>query len=246
VGEKTGSCCGFRSILASDRPHFEGNQDAAMKNHSQVNRRGFSLVELLIVVAIITIVAAIAIPAVRQTVANYQLSASGTAVASMLETARLTAVKANQPYYAAYNRGGCLNVVCAVSATGSPNPPDWSNYTSADPTVAISGSVAFQDITLVANPPDHLQLDSYLGGGLVPKLGTPIGFNARGLPCTASPTSPFICNNAGGIPAFEWFMQSSMTQGWVAITVSPAGRIRSWRLASTGAAARCGFPACWQ
>jgi prepilin-type N-terminal cleavage/methylation domain-containing protein len=224
-----------------------------MNNYRKVRQLGFSLVELLFVVAIVLIVAAIAIPAVKRTVAAYQLSSSGTAVASMLESARLTAVKTNQPYYAVYNSGGCLNnVVCAVPAAGSPNPPDGSNYTSADPTVAISGSVSFQDITTVANAPDHTQLDTYLGGNSVQKeFGGPIGFNARGLPCMATLATPFNCKqndpNIGGIPAFEWFMQSSMTQGWVAITVSPAGRIRSWHLTSQGGNANnCGFPACWQ
>ena len=224
-----------------------------MKNHTLVNRRGFSLLELMIVVAIAVIVSAIAVPVVTRAVATYRLNSSGTAVASMLEMARLTAVKTNQPYYAVHNSGGCVNsVVCAVPATGSPNPPDGTNHTFTDPTVEISGLVVFQDITLMANPPNHTQLDVYLGWPNVRIEFGPIGFSARGLPCMASLASPFICkqsdpNNPGPTPAFEWFMQSSTTQEWVAITVSPAGRIRRWRMVSNGANANCGgFGACWQ
>jgi type IV fimbrial biogenesis protein FimT len=208
-------------------------------------RGGFSLLELVIVVAIVLIVSAIAVPAIRQTIANYQLTASGTAVATMLESARLTAVKSNQPYYAVYNSAGCPGAVCAVPANGSPNPPDGSNYTTADPTVTTSGSVTLT----AANLPDHGQLDAYLGGASIqPEFnGGPIGFNSRGLPCMADPGSPFICKQAdpaGGIPAFEWFMQSNLTQGWVAVTVSPAGRIRSWHL--VGKKPTCGFATCWE
>jgi prepilin-type N-terminal cleavage/methylation domain-containing protein len=220
-----------------------------MKNHSQVNRRGFSLLELIIVVAIAIILTAIAVPVFTRTAAVYQLNSSGTAVASMLEMARLRAVKSNQPYYAIYNNGGCQNnVVCAVPATEY--SPTGSTNTSADPTVMISGSVVFQDITQVANAPHHHQLDNYLGGNsvVIEPPGT-IGFNARGLPCVANATSPFICQlDPNGVPAFEWFMQSTTTQDWVAITVSPAGRIRSWRVVATGAQAQatCGHLTCWE
>lgn len=218
-----------------------------MNNDRRVRQFGFSLLELVIVVAIILIVTAIAIPAIRQTIANAQLNSSAYGVASMLESARLSAVKTNQPYYAMYNSGGCVNVACAVPATGSPNPPDGTNYTFADPTVATSGSVSFQNITTVANPPDHGQLNDYLGAAAtVEAPGVPIGFNARGLPCVANAGTPFICqlDPGGGTPAFEWFMQSSMTQGWVAITVSPAGRVRIWHLTSLKGG--CGYAACWQ
>src|SRR5215472_14555415 len=124
-----------------------------MKNNRQVNQFGFTLLELMIVVAIVIIVAAISIPAARQVIASQQLNSSAYGVASMLENARLSAVKTNQPYYAMYNSGACVNVACAVPATGSPNPPDGSNYTFTDPTVTTSGSVGFQNILTVANPP---------------------------------------------------------------------------------------------
>src|SRR6266481_7097178 len=220
-----------------------------MKKQQQQRRkvdRGFSLVELIVVLAIVLIMTVIALPIARQVTAGYQLDASGRVVASLLQNTRQAAVKANQPYYAQYN--GAL--AFAVPAIRSNNPPDGTNYNSAiDPTVAIVGNVAFQAVGQAASgPPDHLQLDTYLGGGAVQiETNTMIGFNARGLPCMASAGSQWICAQTdpalGGTPAFEWFIQNSMTQDWEAVTVSPAGRIKSWRLTSRNG---CGFPACWQ
>ncbi len=214
-----------------------------MKKHQRMKvQRGFSLIEVIVVLAIMMIITVIAIPIVRQTVAGYQLDASGRVVARLLQNTRQAAVKANQPYYAQYNGAGA-SLAFAVPAIRSNNPPDGTNYNSAiDPTVAIVGSVAFQAVGQAASgPPDHLQLDTYLGGGAV------IGFNARGLPCMASAGSQWICAQTdpalGGTPAFEWFIQNSITQDWEAVTVSPAGRIKAWRLTSRNG---CGFPACWQ
>jgi len=99
-------------------------------------------------------------------------------------------------------------------------------YQTQDPTVVVSANIAFQPL---AAAPNHAQLDAYLG--VVPDAGGLIGFNARGIPCTANAGNTFLCNTAAP-HGFEWFMQNTMGGGWVAITVTPSGRIKSWRLSS--------------
>jgi|SRR5579859_7345142 len=179
--------------------------------------RGFSLVELMMVCIVVVIISVIAVPNIALIVNNYKLDAAGHSVASLLQQARMLAVKTNLPAYA-NTTGGTPNMAF-VGATPS------AAYTAGNPEVALSPSISFQPP--LGTSAFHSQLDTYLGGG-TPSNGT-IGFNARGLPCIANALNPSVCtpNNAG----FEWFMQSNA--GWEAVTVTAAGRIKSWRLTST-------------
>ena len=201
------------------------------------------MAELLIVVAIILIIAAIAVPNIAQTVANYRLNASGQSVASLLQQARLTAVKTNQPYYARFDTTKTPNIVFF-------NPdPAVTTFSSGLPSVAVDGNTVFQTAAL----PDHSQLDAYLGASVSIQAGAgAIGFNQRGLPCLSSTnTINTPCDQnapppGGGARAFIWFMQYQ-SSGWEAVTVTPGGRIKSWRLSSLDpSSTACGYPACWQ
>jgi Tfp pilus assembly protein FimT len=187
---------------------------------------GFTIVELIFVAAIILVVAAMAVPSIPVIMNNYRLTSSGHAVASLVQQARMAAVKSNIPYYVVFNGcgapAGATNIVCAVPASRGYDP-------RFDPNAATSGDVALQ-----ANGPANIkQLTDWLGAAPQPP-NTPIAFNARGVPCVppAAGTSAFLCQ--GPPPAFLWFMQSNSSRGWEAVAVTPSGRIRSWRQTSSG------------
>jgi prepilin-type N-terminal cleavage/methylation domain-containing protein len=180
--------------------------------------QGFSLLELVIVVAIALVVSAMAIPAVQRVADTYRLNSSGSAVVGVLQQARMAAVKENRPYYAQFTPGPAPSLITAA-------PLEARAYASSDPTAATAGNVVFPAGAL----PDHAQLDNYLGG--VPPINVQIGFNARGFPCTSLGGPSFVCQ---GPSSFEWFMQSNVSGAWEAITVTSAGRIRSWRQTSPG------------
>lgn len=200
---------------------------------------GFSLVELMIVCIIMVIISAIAIPAIQTTINNYRLDAAGHSLASLLQQARLQAVKTNQATYAHYDTNQTPNVAFV-------NPDPAQAFVLGNPAVELNMAISF----LTNGLPDHSQLDAYVGAGTVIEVGTPIGFNARGLPCVASLSNVQLCQQLdpvkGGTPSFEWFLQSSRNKGWDAVTVTAAGRIKSWRLADLDPTLqRCGYPACW-
>jgi len=188
---------------------------------------GFSMIEMTIVCVIMLVIAGIAVPNIFQTFRNYQLDAAGHSVASLLQQARIQAVKTNLPAYVNYTNASAGNMAFVT------NDPANTTYAAGNPDVQLSPAVTFQN-----TPPDHAQLDAYINA--TPQVATAsIGFNARGLPCTESGTNPTVCSAPAG---FEWFMQSA--GGWEAVTVTPSGRIKSWRL-SMATGGTCGYTACW-
>jgi prepilin-type N-terminal cleavage/methylation domain-containing protein len=198
--------------------------------HPMAREKGFSLLELLIVCAVLVIISTLAVPNIMQINANYKLDAAGHSVASLLQQARMQAVKTNQPAYAKYDSTTNIAFV-----TDDPN----NAFAAGNPDVALASGLSFQ-----VAPPDHSQLDAYVGGA-APQISPNIGFNARGLPCIANAVNASVCPNVTS--GFEWFVQNNRLGGWEAITVTPAGRIKSWRLSKqTGGTATCGYSACWQ
>ena len=193
----------------------------------RIHEAGFSMVELIVVCVVLVIITGIAVPNIFRTYQNYQLDSAGHSVASLLQQARIQAVKTNVPAYANYTNAAAGNLAF-VSTDNS------AAYAAGEPDVQLSPAVTFQGA-----PPDHAQLDAYINA--TPQGATAsIGFNARGLPCIESGGNPTVC--ASGAVGFEWFMQSA--GGWEAVTVTPSGRIKSWRL-STATGGTCGYTACW-
>jgi Tfp pilus assembly protein FimT len=196
----------------------------------RIHESGFSMVELMIVCVVMVVIAGLAVPNIFRTFQNYQLDAAGHSVASLLQQARMQAVKTNLPAYANFTNTTSGNIAFVTS------DPANTTYTAGNPDVQLSSAVSFRTA-----PPDHGQLDAYLNGG-TPQVGGSIGFNARGLPCAENGGNPAACPATTG--GFEWFMQSA--GGWEAVTVTPAGRVKSWRLSiQTGGSATCGYAACW-
>jgi prepilin-type N-terminal cleavage/methylation domain-containing protein len=174
---------------------------------------GFSVIELVIVLSIFLIVIAIALPSMRQFFDNYRMNASARDVASILQQASMAAKQARQPYYVTFDAN---NKVVAVPASRFGAPQD------SDPTTQLPSHVSFQ-----GNPPTVTGLDP------AAVANATIGFDARGLPCNVNAAAPWQCT-VGGTVAYEWFMKSSSTQAWVAVIVSPAGRVRSLHMDSSG------------
>jgi hypothetical protein len=101
--------------------------------------------------------------------------------------------------------------------------------------VALSSNINFQAVPAAGGPPNHAQLETAMGVGAgAAQSGGVIGFNARGIPCVANAGNQWLCGApaGGGVASFEWFVQDAITGGWAAVTVSPSGRIKSWRLTS--------------
>lgn len=186
-----------------------------MKNKRRTTSSGFSIIELLAVVGIFMVIAAMAVPNMMSAVADFRLRSNVSSAASLMQRVRMEAVRTNQTmglqptaapggkikYYADKNNNGALD----AGEYELTLPKEVQSATSGAP----SGLGAAVDFPL----------------GLAP--GTPIRFNARGLPCEIT----VGCTPPAGGNGFVYYFRDTRplgVSGWAAITVSPSGRVRTW------------------
>lgn len=194
--------------------------------------RGFSLIELLIVVTILFILGAIATPTLIRSIRAYQLESSARQVANMILSARYEAMRRNQRTCAVFdnaigeNRYGLdLNGGCTEAAPVLGNNEPFA--------VSSTGVFWFRGF-VPAPPPDF--------------TGLPVGYdpaNSIAPPSyrvTFSPRGTLVTAPVGSVPAAAtWLLPAQVhmimlhrpiaggDEARVLITVTPMGRIKLFR-----------------
>ncbi len=172
---------------------------------------GFSLVELIIVVSIIIVLAAIAIPNFTSMMKGYRLHADASAIASQLNATRLRATSQFTP---------CRLVlsVTAGSFTRERLATDYSSPTPEQVSYLSTGITRLPGDPVSAKP-GNVSL-SFSGASAA------IYFNTRGLPVDSSgsptPNSVFYLQNQDGL--------------YDAVTVSLGGQISVWTYSTVAVA----------
>ena len=218
--------------------------------NSKLSAGGFSLVELLVVIAVILIVAAVATPNVVTALRTQRLRGTATDYASLLQRTRIRAVEDNRFY--GQRVGNDPNNPNAVIAyvdmypqlgNGTSGQAAYNLGPPSDPLISFASDVVQVPAAGVANT-------AALAGQVLP-AGAPIGltdappfFSARGLPCTPAaglPTpscdinTPALPGGGGFLPvAYVTYFQSQTSGNIEAVTVTPAGRIQHWLYTGNG------------
>jgi len=187
--------------------------------------QGFSLVEMVVVVALIMILAAISVPRLMDAINAAKLRYSATNVAGLLQTARMQAVRRNTFYgiSSATLGNGDLGYYVDVAKSGL--------YATGDPVVSLGTKITVTQGT-GSGAPNESTFTGGLGFTLVGSGNAP-SFNARGLPCTQ--TNNTCPQNAG--QGFVMFLQSTSVVGgmrWAAVVVNPSGRVQTWTSDNSG------------
>jgi prepilin-type N-terminal cleavage/methylation domain-containing protein len=186
-----------------------------VKKHTNFKRqtRGYSIVELLVSMAIISVLSAIAVPSLMRTYRSYQMDDAASQVATELKFTRYEAIRRNDPTKCLNNtQNGYLTMY-----TRNLNAPD-DNVHPDEKQIVFSGSATLVD---AASVPSSASLPAVVGSGITlttmsPTNGT-ITFDGRGAKSTAGVTVYWVGN---------------ANYGWRAVTVMHSGSVQVWSYAT--------------
>ena len=210
-------------------------------------QRGFTLVELLVVVAIIVIISVVAVPDAINSIRMLKLNGAVGDYANLLQQARLRAVRDNRTYQV---HGAGVGVLAAPYDTLQyawidvyPQNNDGSSGTGATGYCQSCGGVAGNDdpaitvateITVVNTDASATALKNALGNTATIDIADDPTFGPRGTPCAPTYTAgAAYCAQPGTPKQFFTIFKSSTNQRLEAVTVDGAGRIQRWLYNST-------------
>jgi len=204
----------------------------------QFRARGFSLVELMIVVAIILVVSAMALPSMARGITTIRLRGAANTISGMIQKTRIEAVRTNRIMVL---RQTTLNdgvtpvyfVDGAIPQNSTTSQQD-NRIDNFEPQAMVSKEVQLQFSGYPSF--DENQLLGYSNGASSSPFN--LAFNQRGLPCTPNSTSGQItsCPLTGidethtSSSSYQYYFKLSSPFGdqWASVTVTPAGRVRTW------------------
>lgn len=184
-------------------------------------RKGFTTVELVVVVAVMLIVAAMALPNFMQAYHNYQLNDGASKVADILKRTRFDAIRGdaavNCQILAGFPGAGQIAIWSDVNARGPAGPA------RTDTQVNLTGSVR---LVAAAGVPGRVALAGRVGAGAAAQLAlNPISpanglvtFDQRG--AVAAPVGVNVMYlSYNGLPNL----------GYRAVVVLPNGSVQMWQ-----------------
>ncbi|HET8824891.1 MAG TPA: type II secretion system protein [Terriglobales bacterium] len=177
--------------------------------------RGFSLIELVIVMAVMLVLAALTTPITLNTMDAYKLRGSMSGVSGLAQRCRLLALQKNTTSHMYFTTsGGAVTMYCKINS-------DTSGLQTSDPQLSLDTK-----FSIGSTPTTALSATTMWGSsGSTFSANSDPYFNSRGLPCSA-PSAGAACSTINGY--VYYFKYSSHTTRWSAISVSPAARMQNW------------------
>lgn len=187
--------------------------------------QGVSLLELCVVVAVMLVVAASALPGMMTVMQQYRLRMAAKDVAAMLQRSRMRSVRDNRFYTvleAQTTHGGHTYNQIFLDQNSN------STYDAGEVIMQLPGGVRFNSASAPA-------LSAATLGYTPQPSSTSLSFNGMGLPCVVRSG---ICTNwdaSGNAVGVVYYLQDSQraSVAWAAVTVGPAGRARTWQYSAS-------------
>jgi len=201
---------------------------------------GFSILELVVVLAILALVAALAVPNLITAVHASRLRGAGSDFAALLQQARMRAVQDDR-YYSVYLLPNTNQEFVDIypQAVNGASGSNGQTLDPRDPVITLASEVNQQPQG--AAPSTATLQTQFLGknagaAALLDGGVSPVTFGPEGVPCLPKQVvGGTVCNSTGGLTpltAYWVFFQDAVTQNWEAVTVTPAGRIQKWNYSS--------------
>jgi prepilin-type N-terminal cleavage/methylation domain-containing protein len=173
---------------------------------------GFSLLELMVVVAIMMIMAAVSAPPIMAAIAHTKLRGASSNLSGLIQSSRMQAIRRNKTVTVHFVTVGSVPfaVVKDVEDTST-------NLGPTDTQVQL-GPSAFH----VAVPDDATLLSDAILNYTPMSMPDLISFNPRGLPCNYDSG---VCTTAGFV---YYVTDTSRPNAWTAVSISPGGRVKQW------------------
>jgi prepilin-type N-terminal cleavage/methylation domain-containing protein len=216
-----------------------------VKSSKQSTSAGFSLNELLIVVAIILVVAGMSLPSISRVIDNARLKSASQQLASLYQQARIRSTQDNTYYELLSTAPGvrpaqvCIDLdgdgACGATEPQIQLPLQVTLSNVGLPVVLDQATLGFSPIG-VEGSVMYNQRDLMVPG---------LAWNSRGLPCQrTTTTSPCANLTPGGAVAWVQYLQmqrSTIDTSYAAVTVSPTGHVRTWSYAPASGGNRSWF-----
>jgi len=191
-------------------------------------KAGFSLIELLVVVSVMLVVAALAVPTLTTTLDSFRMRGTMSSIANMAQRCRTQAIKrdTSQHMHFAVVNNQPIAFVTDANDLQSVIAPVYGDPQLSDQ-LWMPKQFSFSAVPSGPGAPTSLTGLSMWGTALVPnKSPQDPYFNSRGMPCLPDPVTG-VCSPTTGFLYYYRYRRGG-TVRWVATSISPAGRIQSW------------------
>jgi prepilin-type N-terminal cleavage/methylation domain-containing protein len=189
----------------------------------RIASRGFSLIEVVIAMAVILILSAIALPAFLNAYRMYQLTDAATQFAGLLKFTRFEAIRLNTNVICQIQQTASVPPVTNMWADSLPTPPDGVED-PGEKQLQFSGTVNLVPAAAVPNTAGLAAAVGVAALATVPLANGPVTFDRRG---AVNPAAPQVY-------AFYLSNLNDTSVGARAVILLPSGSVQIWKADSLG------------